>query len=284
MIINRHKLIIFNIGELTMNEERTVFDGRAILNYFGKTRGDFKPTKPEFSSLMSWVMQYTKTPSIFAPSLAFTKRTASPTSPREKLLVLTPFSLMPVSTIVRGVIRTEDKADGGILILDQLPDKSNPAIAGFNADCPFITGIIEKDGKKVAIFMLHGGLDCLHKPGEIDKQTIIHRMIADYGLNPNDIKIFVTAGIQPCCYGRSDSRFEEVFKLWGEDLRGITTKGPRANQTSLNLNGLIKKALLHAGVPEENIEMDDHCTSCDGTVWSNIIEPSPRNCVLFRLA
>jgi hypothetical protein len=270
------------IERMKLLDFEKILDKRFELLYLGKEAGSFKPTDENFYEKINTVRKEAGLTYIFAPSLNFTKRTGSLSNPLEKGFVVGA-SGTPEKYADEGVLRTLEKADGGIIFLDDLaeaglrPDEI--ALAGFNADCPFIIGY---ESEKKAMFMLHAGLGCLRKFGEMGKQTIFENMVKEYGLQPDKIKIFVTAGIQKCCYGRSDQVFPDVFEEWGMEFKDIATEGERTGQISLDLSGLIEADLKRVGVPTENISVDKQCTCCDGKHWSNVKGDSERNLVLVK--
>lgn len=264
-------------------EKREILDGQFDFYYGTKKDGDFKPTSEGFFERLEQVRKRLGITYIFAPSLAFTKRTGSLTGEQEVGYVVGPKN-QKLKYADEGILRTEAKADGGVLFYQDLrelgvsPDEV--ALAGFNADCPFIIGY---DEERQALFMLHAGLGCIHKPNDDKKETIFENLVRDYGLNPKKIKIFVTAGIQKCCYGRNDDAFQKVFDEWGGDLQSVATIGDREGQTSLDLSGLIEKDLLRVGVAPENITVDKHCTCHDGEHWSNVNGEDERNLLLVKM-
>ncbi len=263
-------------------KDKEIFGGEFKLLNLGKKEGSFKPTDPKFYERIEGVRKKLGLKYIFAPSLAFTKRTASMTNKgEEKFMFGSEGKDDKVAT--EGIMRTEEKADGGIVFLDDLEKKGiNPnevGIAGFNADCPFIVGY---DEKKRAMFMLHAGLACLQKTGERNHETIFEKVVKDHDLDPKNIKIFVTGGIQKCCYGRDDQVFPDVMKAWGVRFGSVATEGSREGQTSMNLLALIYNDLLRVGVNSDNIDVNEKCTCCDGEHWSNVKGDQERNLVLVR--
>lgn len=261
----------------------TILKGAAEIVYLGKEFGNFKTDRPEFYSLADELRRNLGIKVLFVPSLNFTHRTASLTDPGERLLQLTADGLKPLSWPASdAIVRTEAKADGGLIWLNQLPDGLKPsevALAGFNADCPFIMGIAPG-----GIFCMHAGLDCLQQPGQRDPRNIFWKMIRTFDLDRAALQVYISAGISHCCYGRNDGRFDEVGKIWGAEFLRTATKEPRVGQRSLDLGGLIRKAVLTAGVPADNIEQSNHCTSCDGRYWSNVRgEGNARNALVFKL-
>jgi len=267
--------------------EREILDDRFKLLYIGKDYGNFRATSNGFIDRLEQARKDLGLQLIFAPNLEFTKRTGSLTENHEQVFFVGPKG-EPVKykEELEGVVRTFSKADGGIIFLDELEsmgiDSEKVALSAFNADCPFIIGY---DEEKRAVFSLHAGLGCLHKPGEKTKRTIFQQLIEEHGLNPEKIKVFVTAGIQKCCYGRNDqqSPFPNVFEVWGDAFRSVATKGKRVGQESLDLSGLIEHAVESSGVPKENIEVDKNCTSCDGNYWSNVKGEGGRNLIIVHL-
>jgi len=162
----------------------SIIDGEFDLYYGGKEEGSFKPTDPQFADRIEKVREDLGLKYIFAPSLNFTRRTASVTEPTEQLYVVGPTN-EKLEYAESGIVRTEAKADGGIVFFDELEavgiKPEEIALAGFNADCPFIIGYEEE---KRAFFMLHAGLACLHKTGEKGRQTIMSELIKEHGLDP----------------------------------------------------------------------------------------------------
>ena len=269
-------------------KETEILDGQFKLLYLGKEAGNFRPTAPGFIDRLEAVRADLGLRLIFSPSLDFTKRTGSLSDDSEQVFFVgKKGEPVKYKDEIEGVVRTLSKADGGVVFLDELKELGieprDIALAAFNADCPFIVGY---ESEKKALFSLHAGLGCLHKPGEKDKKTIFQNLVKEYNLDPTKLKIFVTAGIQKCCYGRNDknSPFPDVFASWGEEYRSVATKGARAGQESLDLHALIRHDIESAGVPQENIEVDSHCTCCDNKHWSNVKNEQGRNLILVRPA
>jgi len=263
--------------------KQPILNGDFELYNGGKAEGSFKPNDPQFPERIERVRKALGLKYIFAPSLNFTKRTASVTDQKESGYVVGP-NAEKLKYADEGVLRTEKKADGGIIFFDELEKlgvkPEEIALAGFNADCPFIIGYEEK---KRAFFMLHAGLGCLHQTGERKRETIFSQLIKDHKLDPKRIKIHVTAGIQKCCYGRSDKQvFGDVLKTWGVQFGAEATSGSRVGQQSVNMAALIFNSLLKDGVKSENVDVDAHCTCCDGKHWSNVKGDQERNLVLVR--
>lgn len=273
---------ITNIDAL-LSRKKEILGGQFEFFNGTKADGDFKPSSPGFFERLEGVRKRLGITYIFAPSLAFTKRTGSLTGDQEVGYVVGPKN-QKLKYADEGILRTESKADGGVLFFQELSDlgvsPDEVALAGFNADCPFIIGY---DEERQALFMLHAGLGCIHKPNDNKKETIFENLVKDYNLNPKKIKIFVTAGIQKCCYGRNDDAFQKVFDEWGGDLKSLATQGSRQGQTSLDLSALIQRDLLRVGVPSENITVDDHCTCHDGEHWSNVNGEDERNLLLVKM-
>jgi hypothetical protein len=214
----------------------TILNRAAEIVYLGKEFGNFKTDRPEFWSLADRLRRNLGLKVMFVPSLDFTMRVASLTAPLERRLQLTADGPKLMNwPDTDCVVRTIAKADGGFIWLDELPSDQKPsevALAGFNADCPFIMGIAPG-----GIFCMHAGLDCLQKPGQRDLRNIFWKMIQDYNLAPKTLRVYISAGIQHCCYGRSDGRFDEVGAIWGQELLRTATKEPRIGQRSLDLGG-----------------------------------------------
>jgi hypothetical protein len=278
---------------------RTHFDSvlsNVEMMYEGKDFGNLKPTAPEFFANLESVRQRYGLQVIFAPRLAFTKRSASLTDEGEQIFALTADGKVPLSKLEEGIVRTVEEADGGIIFFEGLPDWLDPTkvgIAGFNADCPFVIGY---DNERHALFMLHAGLGCIHQKGQQNHHsTIFDHLIDKFGLNPRAINVYVSAGIQQCCYGRDDDLFDDVARLWGKQFlfpawmrddndKVLAKSGPRKGQPALNLRELIRKALVDAEIPYNQIESSDVCTRCNKVYWSNVDGDQERNLVLVKLS
>ncbi len=268
---------------IEFKKQREILDGKFDFFHGEIADGDFGPTKPEFHDRLNAVREARGLQFIFAPSLNFTQRVGSLTDEKEQVFIVGPKG-GKVKYAEEGILRTLNKADGGVIFMDDLESIGIPmekvAVAAANADCPFIIGY---ESEKRAFFMLHAGLGCLYKAGENEKHTIFQDLVERWNLNPAKMKIFVTAGIQKCCYGRDDTMFQGVFNEWGGDLKSVASMGSRTGQTSLDLSGMIVRDLERVGVPGKNVEVDTHCTCCDGKHFSNVKGDKGRNLLLVNL-
>ncbi|MBU1132196.1 laccase domain-containing protein [Patescibacteria group bacterium] len=255
---------------VSAEKKMKILENKFELFLMGKRSGDFFLGRESFCDKIEVLGKILNLTDIFVPELDFMRRT-----------VRVPFDRRENGKQVNA--RTLENADGLIVFFDEAKKNgfqlNKIALSATNADCPFIIGF---DSEKNALFSLHSGLKCLHKTGEKENQTVFKKLIEEFGLNPKNLKIFVTAGIQKCCYGRNDEVFPDVFAEWGDEFRSIATNGSRAGQTSLDLSGLIEFDLHRCGVAKENIIVDKTCTCCDGKYWSNVNGDKQRNLIVVR--
>ncbi len=148
----------------------------------------------------------------------------------------------------KGLVRERDFEDVDGLMTD-IP---GIILSTAYADC---TPLMFIDEKKKVIASVHSGWK--GTVGGIGEEAV-KMMIKEYGSDIKDIK----AGIGPTIGPESFEVGEEVyieFKKVFKDMEKIVSKR-KGEKYYLNLWEANKQVLLRAGLREENIFIDDHCT------------------------
>ncbi|MBT5935305.1 peptidoglycan editing factor PgeF [Sulfurimonas sp.] len=119
------------------------------------------------------------------------------------------------------------------------------------ADC---APILFYDDIKKVIAVAHAG-----RSGVFQNivQTTLSSFINDFNSSIDNIYVAIGANIHSCCYEVGSEIYDEAMLLGlGYALQ------PRDNKYLLNINAILKKQLLLAGIDEKNIEESNECTLC----------------------
>lgn len=170
-----------------------------------------------------------------------------------------------------GTVRFANEPADGVLL-----DGTRKAGAITLADC---LGICLSEESRLAV--LHGGLKCLLRD---DRENIIVKAVQEHAFHPEKTHAWIGAGIGPCCYG-----LDTVPEGVPRDAVLKPTRGPRQRKPyAADLRAIVKSQLLALGVPEEQITIDERCTSCfenKGTApyWSHVRGDRARNLLVAWL-
>ena len=118
------------------------------------------------------------------------------------------------------------------------------------ADC---VPVLLYDPKKEVVAAIHAGWK--GTKAQIVAKTV-QKMQEVYGCDPKEIIAGVAPSIGSCCYEVGKEVAEHFFDM----PESYTVKGEKY---MLDLPYINKMQLIKAGIPQENIEMSDTCTSCD---------------------
>jgi YfiH family protein len=132
-----------------------------------------------------------------------------------------------------------------------ISDELNVALTILTADC---VPVLLYDPMNLAIGAVHAGWQGSHY--EIVRKTI-EKMKCLYGSEPEDIVVGIGPSIGGCCYEVG----EEVAKHFEEYPDAVEARGDEKYMLDLKL--VNAQQLQEAGVPQENIEISQVCTSCD---------------------
>ncbi len=150
----------------------------------------------------------------------------------------------------KGIVRDTDitNADGLLCGKAEIP------LVIFSADC---TPILLADKKHRAVCAVHAGWRGTAK--EIAKHAVV-AMQREFDVQPQDILCAVGPCISKCCFEVSEEVTEAFAKLF--PIAAFTTK-KETGKYHVDLKAINREILLRAGIPEENIEVSEHCTYCD---------------------
>lgn len=161
-------------------------------------------------------------------------------------------------------VKTVNKANVGMGIFKEydyndvdglITDNTSVALVTHGADCCILSFY---DPEKRVIASAHAGWR--GTVGEIGGVTI-KQMSEKYGCNPKNIVAVIAPSIGPCCYEVDAPVYSEFLKLKHLDSSAIF-KEKGGGKYMLNLWQANKQIIMHYGIPEQNIEVTDICTSC----------------------
>ena len=92
---------------------------------------------------------------------------------------------------------------------------------------------------------------------------VLRRMKQQFGCDPQEAVVGVSAGADECCYEVDDQTADYFLKDKYEDVVMY-----RAGRTYINLKNAIKCQLLFEKVPEDQIQIMNECTICNSTLFS----------------
>lgn len=89
-----------------------------------------------------------------------------------------------------------------------------------------------------------------------------------YGCKPEDIRSAIGPAIGPCCFETHSDVPEAITAALGELSRPFITEA--GEKYRVDLKGINRALLLHAGVAEEHVEVSEACTCCQHErFWSH---------------
>lgn len=133
---------------------------------------------------------------------------------------------------------------------------SGVALVTQYADC---TPLLFCDPVKKVIATSHAGWKGTVKL--IGKVTV-EKMVKEFGCNPKDIIAAIGPCIGQCCYEVDDPVYNEFKKIDFLDFGKIFEDKPNGRYM-LNLVEANRQILIHSGIKEENIDVNDICTCCN---------------------
>lgn len=124
-------------------------------------------------------------------------------------------------------------------------------IGVFTADC---TPVIMIDDEKKVLAAVHSGWKGTFK--SITKKTI-EKLISIYGVDPQNLKVYIGPHIRQCCYEVSEELKEKFIKEKNIDESKLF------RGRNLSMEECILKDLRECNVREENINSIKLCTHCE---------------------
>lgn len=158
----------------------------------------------------------------------------------------------------KGLYREREyEADGLITNVPGVP------LAVFSADC---IPILLHDPVCRAVAGCHAGWRGTAMG--IARKTV-EEMIRQYGCCPRDIRAVIGPGISRCCFETHIDVPEAMWLAFGQKAEAMIDPLPD-EKFLVDLKGLNALWLQCAGVPKEQIELSDACTSCrQDLFWSH---------------
>jgi len=132
----------------------------------------------------------------------------------------------------------------------------------FSADCIPVLLCDEKHG---VIGAVHSGW----RGSATDIIAIAIEKMCSMGAEKTDIMVAMGPAIGQCCFETDDDVPEAISKLLGGDIDGLVEKRPNG-KSYVDLRGANRRRLLQIGIPAENIDISEECTSCShDKYWSH---------------
>ena len=132
----------------------------------------------------------------------------------------------------------------------------------FSADC---IPVLLCDSEHGVIGAVHSGW----RGSASDIITVAVEKMCGMGAEKQSIKIAMGPAIGRCCFETDDDVPEAISRLLGGDIDGLVDKRPNG-KSYVDLRGANRRRLLQIGIPEENIDVSDECTSCShDKYWSH---------------
>lgn len=104
----------------------------------------------------------------------------------------------------------------------------------------------------------------------------VYMMNREYGCDPENIMAFIGPGISKCCFETGDDVYEafdkgsysfDIFEEKWDFIDDFAEK--KGDKYYIDLKGINKKMLMDIGIPEENIEISEHCTCCEPEMFDS---------------
>lgn len=98
----------------------------------------------------------------------------------------------------------------------------------------------------------------------------LRRMLNSFGASRDHIQVFIGPGIDKCCFQVGEEVASQFLLEWGfllaepdERIAEELDETDSPQKYLLDLKGTVKRQLINAGLPEENIKVSEHCTCCE---------------------
>lgn len=143
---------------------------------------------------------------------------------------------------------------------------SFPGTDGLTTNCPgLVLTTFYADCIPVFLFdPVHMAIGLAHSGWKGTMATIARRtmqmMKESYGSDPGDTLAFIGPGISKCCFEIKQDLADKVARAF-PDYHDIISLSPE--KTTWDLKETIRKNLIDAGIPYEQITVSNLCTSCN---------------------
>ena len=133
----------------------------------------------------------------------------------------------------------------------------------FSADC---VPVLLYDPSRRCIAAVHSGW---RGTAMAIAARAVEQMVLDYGCCAQRILAAIGPSISKCCFETHADVPTEMTTALG-DLAAPFIESLPNGKFRVDLKGIIKKTLLHAGLSREHIFVSDHCTACrEDLYWSH---------------
>ena len=133
------------------------------------------------------------------------------------------------------------------------------------ADCVPILFEAEKDGQILAVGAVHAGWR-----GTVAgiAPKCVEMLCREYRLSPQAVRAAIGPCIHKCCYEvGSDLKDAVDFSLGKEISEQYVTACGDGEHYFCDLPGINRELLLHAGLPQDNIDTVNKCTCCEPSLF-----------------
>lgn len=153
----------------------------------------------------------------------------------------------------RGMLHGLPIIEGADAMVTATPDLY---LLALSADCP---PVFFHDPVREVVGLAHSGWK-----GSVGRiaGNVVEVMVDDFGSDPRHIMCVVGPGIGPCCYNVGQNLITEVEAEFMHPWDGAQPLlAQRDNLIYFNLRECIRRAIIEAGVPAENVTVEEVCTS-----------------------
>lgn len=145
-------------------------------------------------------------------------------------------------------------ADGALNYDAIVTTRDNLAICIKTADC---VPVFIVDRAKKIIAVVHAGW----KSTALEISAKVIRLLYDkYGSSPGDILTAIGPSIGQCCFEVDEATANAFLKQ--KDHEAFLFPGKRLNKWVVDLPESNRRQMINSGIPEENIDVSNLCTSC----------------------
>jgi len=142
-----------------------------------------------------------------------------------------------------------------------ITDKPGIVLCTYHADC---VPIFFADANKKVIGLCHSGWR-----GTVLKiaEETVEKMVEVFGCDKKDIVIGIGPSIGKCCFQIDEPVVCEFNKNLPYAMDYINVDDKEKDHYKADLWSINKRILMECGIPEENIEITDKCTMCNGDLF-----------------
>ncbi|NLD20254.1 MAG: peptidoglycan editing factor PgeF [Clostridiales bacterium] len=190
----------------------------------------------------------------------------------DKMTAVRPVQVHKDNVEVIGDRQLRDAAENAlreIILPDRdgmITDKADVLLTTVHADC---IPVYFYDSVRKAIGLVHSGW---RGTAMGIASTAILKMMEEYGCRPEDIQVFIGPGISRCCFETGAEVYEEFKSKWSfidnfADIKISDFGIGKEAKYYIDLKGIISRQLIAIGLDKGNIQVSEHCTSCEDDLF-----------------